>query len=116
MSVIMFSILNQHCLLIDKEKIFSKLATKIFGALNHPINVLVMLGGAVIELEIQLTSSTRLILVESEQRNHSIFKMRELKSMLSCRVEIGFGQLFGCYQRNSSINSTGNVSSEEYFE
>ena len=55
MFVIMFSILNRHCLLIDKEKIFSKLAIKIFGALNHPINVLVMLGGAVIELEIQLT-------------------------------------------------------------
>ena len=50
MSVIMFSILNRHCLLIDKEKIFSKLVIKIFGALNHPINVLVMPGGAVTEL------------------------------------------------------------------
>lgn len=55
MFVIMFYILNQRCLLIDKEKIFSKQAIKICGALNHPINALAMLGGAVIELELQQT-------------------------------------------------------------
>ena len=55
MFVIMFSILNRRCLLIDKEKIFSKRAIKICGALNHPINVLAMLGGDVIELELQQT-------------------------------------------------------------
>ena len=53
MFVIMFYILNRRCLLIDKEKIFSKQAIKICGVLNHPINVLVMLGGDVIELELQ---------------------------------------------------------------